>query len=418
MTTGHHRDADVIVVGGGPAGAALGGLLAREGIETVVIERGIHPGPRGGDALAPSTNAVFERLGLFGKLDDAGFVHRVGTAWNDPHAPPRTFAEIPLFGVPGDGLARAFTYHVERDELDTILLRHAHELGAKVLQGVEVREVVFREGTAVGVRARVSDGWERDLFAEIVVDASGREGLLADQLQGTDQRVGQVCLRATYEGPEEPPADLEGFTLAFPLGSTRSWAWQIPLKNGRASIGVVSGDAALEKAREDAEGTFSSLLTGNETLVGIMEDARRARPVDVVGNRLPGSPRLAGPGWMIVGDMLRLVDPIFLSGLDLALFSSLHASEAIIQVLGATSGPEPIERYRTEVATGVDLRHDLTSSLLQDGDALMSLVSDDRHRERIVGLMHGDPYGPESQALARAVLDDLATSDEETVTGP
>jgi hypothetical protein len=112
------------------------------------------------------------------------------------------------------------------------------------------------------------------------------------------------------------------------------------------------------------------------------------------------------------------VDPIFLSGLDLALFSSLHASEAIIQVLGATSGPEPIERYRTEVATGVDLRHDLTSSLLQDGDALMSLVSDDRHRERIVGLMHGDPYGPESQALARAVLDDLATSDEETVTGP
>src|SRR2546425_6478415 len=172
-------DADVIIIGGGPAGATLGTLLAQNGHKALIIEKDIHPRDHVGESLVPSTNLVFHRIGFLEKLEDAGFVRKGGSAWNGPRSPRWKFVEIPLFELPLENNPQPWTYHVERDAMDTMLLRHAHDNGAKVLQGVRVSDVLFEDGRAVGVRATAGDGWERDLRAKVIADASGRRCVLA-----------------------------------------------------------------------------------------------------------------------------------------------------------------------------------------------------------------------------------------------
>src|SRR5262245_19211082 len=175
-------DADVLVIGGGPAGSALGTYLAKDGHKVVILEKDIHPRDHVGESLVPSTNLVFQELGVLDKIADAGFTPKPGSAWNSPRSALWKFIEVWLFSVDMPGNRQPFTFHVERDALDTLLLRHAHDSGAKVLQGVKVQNVLFERGRAVGVRVQVSDGWERDLRARVVVDASGRRCFLANQL--------------------------------------------------------------------------------------------------------------------------------------------------------------------------------------------------------------------------------------------
>src|SRR5262245_37926343 len=139
-------DADVIIIGGGPGGAALGGFLARDGIKTLIIEKDIHPRDHVGESLTPSTNLIFDKLGFLQKMNDAGFIHKPGTGWNAPRSPLWRFIEIWLFEYPIPGGPQPYTYNAERDVLDTMLLRHSHELGAKVLQSVRVKNVLFENG--------------------------------------------------------------------------------------------------------------------------------------------------------------------------------------------------------------------------------------------------------------------------------
>src|SRR5213080_2390467 len=175
-------DADVIIIGGGPGGSALGTLLARDGHKVLILEKDIHPRDHVGESLTPSTNLVFDKIGFLDKMNDDGFIYKPGTGWNAPRSPLWKFVEIWLLEFPLPGTPQPYTYNVERDVMDTMLLRHAHENGVKVLQGVNVQTVLFEDGRAVGVRAKVMDGWERDLRAKIVVDASGRRCMLGKQL--------------------------------------------------------------------------------------------------------------------------------------------------------------------------------------------------------------------------------------------
>ena len=161
MTKERTYDADVIIIGGGPGGAVLGSLLAMDGHKALIIEKDIHPRDHVGESLVPSTNLIFEKIGFLDKMNEEGFAHKPGAAWNSPRSPLWRFVELWFKKNPIEGAPQPYTYNVERDVMDTLLLRHAHDKGAKVLQGVKVRHVLFEEGRAVGVRAHVADGWER-----------------------------------------------------------------------------------------------------------------------------------------------------------------------------------------------------------------------------------------------------------------
>ena len=154
MTKERAYDADVIIIGGGPGGAMLGSLLAMDGHRALIIEKDIHPRDHVGESLVPSTNLIFDQIGFLDKMNEEGFAHKPGAAWNGP-----TVTALEVRGALVQASTRSKVacsptrYNVERDVMDTLLLRHAHDKGAKVLQGVKVRHVIFEDGRAVGVRA-------------------------------------------------------------------------------------------------------------------------------------------------------------------------------------------------------------------------------------------------------------------------
>src|SRR5205823_282411 len=186
------------------------------------------------------TNPIFERIGFLPKIEDAGFVHKPGACWTAPRAPVGKYVAIRLGEFPPPGATQFYTYNVERDVFDTMLLRHAHDLGAKVLQGVKAQSVLFDGDRAVGVRVSVADGWEREVTGRVIVDASGRRCVIASQLglKQKDPNFNQFGIYSWFRGVEPNPEGYEGFLFLHFLGLERAWAWQIPMRYGVCSVGV------------------------------------------------------------------------------------------------------------------------------------------------------------------------------------
>ena len=413
-------DTDVVIIGGGPAGAALGTLLAKDGHKALIIEKDIHPRDHVGESLTPSTNLVFDRLGFLDKMNDAKFIHKPGTGWNAPRSPLWKFIEIWLFEFPLPGTPQPYTYNVERDVMDAMLLRHAHESGAKVLQGVNVQRVLFEDGRAVGVRARVADGWERDIYAKVVVDASGRRCLLANQLKmkQKDTSFNQFCIYSWFEGVKEPPKRFEGFTLFYFIGLNQAWSWHIPLRDGKASMGVVVDKEDFQKTGKSHEEFFYSLVQRNRTFTHAMKDAVRVRPWWIEGDYSYKIDRFAGPGWLLIGDALRFVDPIFSSGVDVALFSALYAYESITESWTTGNEERPFEAFQRRVETGVDIWYDLISSFYKLQELVTRYATRRGWREEIVRTLQGNPYLPETQDRARRLLGAMNDSYKKVLADP
>jgi flavin-dependent dehydrogenase len=413
-------DADVIIIGGGPAGSSLGTLLAKDGLKTIILEKDIHPRDHVGESLTPSTNLVFKQLGMLDKLNDAGFIHKPGTGWNAPRSPLWKFIEIWLFEYPIPGGPQPFTYNLERDALDTIMIRHAHESGAKVLQGVKVENVIFEEGRAVGVRVQVTDGWERDLYAKVIVDASGRRCMMANQLKmkHKDPRFNQFCIYSWFEGVTEPPERYKGFTLFYFLGMNQGWTWHIPLRNGRTSMGIVLDKEDFQKSGKEPEEFFYSLVKRNATFTEAMKDAVRVRPWWIEGDYSYKIDRFSGPGWLLIGDALRFVDPIFSSGVDVAMFSAVYAYETITESFKTGNEEKAFEEYGKRVETGVDVWYDLISMFYKLQNLLTRFATSPHRREAIIRTLQGNPYIPETQERARKLLSEMQASYEKVMATP
>lgn len=420
MNDARTHDADVIIIGGGPSASTLGTLLAQDGHKALIIEKDIHPRDHVGESLTPSTNLIFERIGFLDKMNDAGFIHKPGTGWNAPRSPLWKFIEIWLFEFPLPSAPQPYTYNVERDVMDTMMIRHAHENGVKVLQGVKVKTVLFEGDRAVGVRAQVDDGWERDLYAKVVVDASGRRCLLANQLKlkQKDPNFNQFCIYSWFEGVKEPPERNKGFTLFYFIGLNQGWSWHIPLRNGRASMGVVVDKKDFQKSGVSHEEFFYSLVARNKTFTDAMKDAVRVRPWWIEGDYSYKISQFAGPGWLLIGDALRFVDPIFSSGVDVALFSALYAYETITAAWITGNEQAEFGKYQQRVETGVDVWYELIDTFYKLQNLVTRYATKPGWREQIVRTLQGNPYLPETQQRARALLDAMKTSYEKVMADP
>jgi 1H-pyrrole-2-carbonyl-[peptidyl-carrier protein] chlorinase len=406
-------EADVIIVGGGPAGSALGTLLSREGLKVFLIEKDIHPRDHVGESLTPSVNIVLEKLGLLDKLNDAGFVHKPGTCWTSPRAKIGTFLRVPLFEFP-IGVAQPWTYQVERDHFDSILLRHAHDNGVKVVQGVKVVKVLFEGERAVGVRAQVVEGFEQDLHAKLVVDATGRRALLANQLsmKRKDPKFNQFAIYSWFRGVEPEPPGFEGYGFFYFVGLDRAWGWHFPFRHGLCSIGVVTDKQDFTKSGKSHEEFFASLVNRNRTFRYVMRNAERVRPWWIEGDYSYKVERFYGDGWMLVGDSLRFVDPIFSSGVDVALYSADYAFDAIKSIFAGADPEVTLKEYQGRVTEGIDVWYDMIDQFYRHPHVVSRYVTSRRWRETIIRTLQGNPYAPDSQQRARELLEAMkATSD-------
>ncbi|MDP9342347.1 MAG: tryptophan 7-halogenase [Actinomycetota bacterium] len=416
----HETDYDVIVIGGGPAGSVLGSLLGMEEYRALVIEKDIHPRDHVGESLTPSTNFIFKRIGFLEKMEDAGFVHKPGACWTSPRSPVGSFVTINLGEFPPPDAPQLYTYNVERDVLDTMLLRHAHEKGAQVLQGVTVQKVLFDGDRAVGVRAKVADGWERDLSARYVVDASGRRCMIASQLglRTKDPVFNQFAIYSWFRGLEPQPPELAGNLFLHFLGMERAWAWQIPLRFGITSVGMVTDKVHFEKSGRSHEEFFQSLISRNRSLTHYMRNAERIRPWWIQGDYTYKIERLSGPGWLLAGDALRFVDPIFSTGVDVATYSGAIAFDTLDAVLKGGDEEMEFKEFERRVGDGVETWYRLIALFYKLQNLFTIYAVRKRFRERVIRVIQGNLYIPESLQRARDLIDVMEDAYERVMATP
>jgi 1H-pyrrole-2-carbonyl-[peptidyl-carrier protein] chlorinase len=414
-------DADVIIIGGGPAGSTLGTLLAMDGYRALIIEKDIHPRDHVGESLVPSTNIIFNRIGFLDKMNDAGFIPKPGTGWNGPRSKVWKFVEVPLFEFPLEGNTQDYTYHVERDAMDAMLIRHAHDAGAKVLQGAKVSDVLFEDDRAVGVRVHVADGWERDLRAKVIVDASGRRCMLANRMKmrTKDRNFNQFCIYSWFRNVKRPPERLAGWGLFYFIGLNQAWSWQFPLRDGKESVGVVVDKEDFQKTGGDFDAFWDSLVHRSRQFEYVMQDAERIRPYWVEGDYSYKVEKYAGPGWMLIGDSLRFVDPIFSSGVDVALFSAYYAYESILESWKSPAQEGRIfDAYHNRINDGVDSWYETISLFYKLQNLLTRYVTHRKWREYVIRALQGNPYNPENVARNKVLQNAMEESYDRVLSNP
>ena len=312
----------VVVVGGGPGGSAAAALLAMRGREVVLLEREAFPRAHVGESLLPASLPILETLGVLDEVAAAGFTEKPGATmvWGKSREPwswyfRETNARYPT------------SFQVSRDRFDEILLRNAERRGVDVREGWRVLEAAFEGERAVGVRAEHAGGIE-DISCSWLVDASGQAGLIGRRLglRRHDEFFRNLAVYAWYRGGERLPEPDAGniFIESFADG----WAWSIPLADDVMSVGVVV-DAEFggrELAASEPGGFLAAQLGRTERTARMLASAEIVEGPRVVRDWSYASSRLAGDGWILVGDAACFVDPLFSSGVHLALSSGLMAA--------------------------------------------------------------------------------------------
>lgn len=331
---------DCLVVGGGPAGAASAALLARRGHRVLVVERQRFPRFHVGESLIPETGRFLRAIGVYEKVKAEGFPVKRGAFLTAPDGVNRRFARF----ADALGVEDGTTFEVRRDRFDQILLDHAQESGAEVWQQCRAREVDL---DAAGATVRVDrDGEELAVRCRFLIDASGRDGFLAKRLRlrTVDAQLEKVGLHAWYEGVTPPPEGHEGDLRLVSLEG-EAWSWLIPLDERVTSVGAVVSKRRYDALpRGSAAERLDALLGTVPALPPLLGGARRVSEVRIDGDYSYGTTAYAGDRWLLAGDAGSFLDPIFSTGVLLALASGVQAAEAVDGALGRLAEAAEVDR--------------------------------------------------------------------------
>jgi flavin-dependent dehydrogenase len=325
------REHDVIVVGGGPAGAAVATRLARRGRRVLVVEREAFPRFHIGESQLPWSREVWRELGVDEALARAGFVEKWGASFITARGAVEQYADFTAAAeTPQPG-----TYQVPRAEFDRILLAHAAASGAEVRQPAQALDVRF---DADGVTVRfLADGTEHEARAAAVVDASGRTGFIARRRSERqfDPRLRNVSLHAQYEDVPRRTGR-RGGDIRMVMRPDRGWFWFIPLSATVTSVGiVVPKDVHARVDGASLDEALARYLAETPTAAALTSRARRISPVRFDADYSYCANRFAGDRWLLVGDAGAFLDPIFSTGVLLAMQSGLDAGDALDGALAA-----------------------------------------------------------------------------------
>lgn len=321
---------DVVVAGGGPAGTALATLLQRQGRHCLVLENTSFPRYHIGESLIPNTYGVLDQLELLPRLRLSHFPKKYSVRFVSPdgeEADPFYFFET----IPGE---RSQTWQVERSEFDEMCLANARAHGVEVRMQTRVQEVLFEGDRAVGVRAAPTEGEPYEVRARVVVDASGRGTLIGTQLglKGPVPGLNKAAVWSYYRGGKRLPGIDAGETTVFMIPQ-RGWFWYIPLPNDLVSVGVVADPDYLFDETDQFEPVFLREVARCAPLGARLVAAPRVGPVRGLRRMAYRNRQTVGDGWVMIGDAAAFLDPIYSSGLFLALGSATLAAGCISEAL-------------------------------------------------------------------------------------
>jgi len=335
-------DFDAAVIGGGPGGASAATALARRGRTVLLLERDRFPRFHIGESLLPWTNEVFRALGVQDAIAEAGFVKKWGASFRTMDGAREQYADF-QFAVE---TPTPQTVQVPRATFDELLLRHSERSGVKVLEEHRALDATF-ETDAVVLRFAGPDDAEQSVRVGFVVDASGRSGFLTKKLgrHEFDPLLRNIAVHAQYEGIPRLEGRRSGDIRMF-TRPDMGWIWLIPISETVTSVGAVIPQAVHRReSKAIPEDSLTHYLAGTAGLAPLLAGARRISQARFEADYSYLGTSIAGDRWIAVGDAAAFLDPIFSTGVLLAMQAGLEAAGAIDEsVQRGESGRPRFER--------------------------------------------------------------------------
>lgn len=348
---------DVVVIGGGPAGATVATLLQQRGHRCLILESTEFPRYHIGESLIPHTYGTFERLGLLPQLKASKFPVKYSVRFVAPsgtETAPFYFYET----IEGE---RAHTWQVKRSDFDRMCLTNAQSVGVEIRSKTRVAKVLFEGDQAIGVRIQSSEGSSEDIRCRVVVDASGRATVLGMQLGLKEDVPGlhKSAIWTYYQGGYRGEGIDAGETTVFMIPD-RGWFWYIPLPDNVVSVGIVASTDYLFRDAQQYEPIFQREVELCQPLSKWLEGATCLGPLRGIRKLAYYNKQVVGKGWVTIGDAAGFLDPVYSSGLFLALASGDLASDAIHEALVRGDLSEAtLGTFVPKVWQGVEVMHRL-----------------------------------------------------------
>lgn len=365
---------DVIVIGAGPAGSSAATVLAENGRRVLVLEREKFPRYHIGESLIPFTYHPLERLGMIERLKESAFVKKYSVQFISPDG---NASQPFYFFNRYDRESVAQTWQVMRADFDLMLLDNAKKKGAEVIEEITVKELIWDDESVVGVRATTKEGEEVEFFAPLTFDATGKEAFTATRngWRERDPYLNKVAAWAYYEGAVRQEGIDEGATVVA-FVPEKGWFWWIPLHENRVSLGIVAEGKYLSRdgVRKPQE-MLEREIENNKWVKENLGPAKRISEFYITNEYTHHSRHCGTQGLLLLGDAFCFLDPVFSSGLMLALKSGVMAADAAEEAFEANDlSPERFTEYSLTLREGIENMRKLCYAFYNENFSFAELV--------------------------------------------
>tara|TARA_Y100000588_G_scaffold366631_1_gene432547 strand:+ start:8995 stop:10287 length:1293 start_codon:yes stop_codon:yes gene_type:complete len=365
---------DVIVIGAGPAGSSAATVLVENGRRVLVLEREKFPRYHIGESLIPFTYHPLERLGMIERLKESAFVKKYSVQFISPDG---NASQPFYFFNRYDRESVAQTWQVMRADFDLMLLDNARKKGAEVIEEITVKELIWDDESVVGVRATTKEGEEVEFFAPLTFDATGKEAFTATRngWRERDPYLNKVAAWAYYEGAVRQEGIDEGATVVA-FVPEKGWFWWIPLHENRVSLGIVAEGKYLSRdgVRKPQE-MLEREIENNKWVKENLGPAKRISEFYITNEYTHHSRHCGTQGLLLLGDAFCFLDPVFSSGLMLALKSGVMAADAAEEAFEANDlSPERFTEYSLTLREGIENMRKLCYAFYNENFSFAELV--------------------------------------------
>jgi flavin-dependent dehydrogenase len=388
---------EVLVIGGGPAGSTIAALLAQRGRDVLMLEKDKHPRWHIGESLLPMNMPMFDELGITDEIKRIGMV-KLGAEFVSP------WHDAPVMIDFNDAMDNTYpsAFQVRRDEFDEIMFKNAAAKGARVAEECQVTDVKFQPGAEAIVNTVKKDGNTQRIRAKFVVDASGRDTFLSNhfKMKLRNKKHNSAAIFGHFSGVKRLEGEVEGNISLFWFD--HGWFWFIPLADGNTSIGATCWPYYMKTRKTDVTQFFLDTIAMCPALMERMKDAKLVSQVTATGNFSYLSERSSGENYILLGDAFAFIDPIFSSGVFLAMASSFAGAKAVERCLSKPQEAEQaLKEFDKAIMQGPKIFswfiYRITTPAMRN--LLMYKGTESKVKRALISILTGDVYRTDRYAF-------------------
>ncbi len=381
---------DVLIIGGGPAGSTAAALLAQQGRDVVLLEKDHHPRFHIGESLLPLNVPLLDKLGVREAVEKIGIL-KYGAEFISPYHDKSISFDF------AEALDKSFpySYQVRRSEFDHVLIENAAARGARILEGHRVTAVDTSDPASVSVTAQTDKNETQTWQARFLIDASGRDTFIASKLgiKTRNPKHNSAALYGHFEGAKRLSGKAEGNISIFWFD--HGWFWFIPLHDGATSVGAVCWPYYMKSRKTSPSQFLLDTIALAPALADRLKDAHLIAPATATGNYSYQAQHMAGDNYILLGDAYAFIDPVFSTGVYLAMNSAFIGAETVATCLDKPQqAAQALRQFDEHVRGGLEsfkwFIYRLTTPSLRD--LFISPKNVFRVQEGVLSLLAGDVF--------------------------